>query len=325
MPYELAQKMPGSVIVTKNLDSFWILYNFNVDKATKKIEIMRGYFAAYISQKVGNPIIESLYKQQSQEKTDAYRKLEISNVASQKIIINNAKLVGSRFAQFSNEVSQLHLFDLSSENEHKKEWVDTKGWTPKCETPTGNADGSAPMKQTIGFGQVKDRHIYWLATQANGNGTERFAAATYFTANSLAGTILSLHQQDLPKIQLSVNEKPWSYPSGDEIPGHIQGYLMVAEGAFKSIALSGEIDNLINKVISKQLSKDILRYLSEVVQKYPTKSVSKAESKFSRTINTVHDTWENAIIPSTPELPIEILYMEGLNSNTDKVVDLIVK
>lgn len=317
MPYELVQQSPSSVIVTKNLESFWVLYNFNVNKATKKIEIISGYFAAYISQKSGNPLIESLYKQQSTEKNDAYRKFEISNVAAQKIAINNARLVDSRFAQFSNEVSQIHLFDLSEENEHKKEWVDTKGWTPKFSNPIKNDDGKYFLKQTIGFGSVKDRYIYWLATQANENGTERFAVATPFIANSLAGTILSLHQQDLPKIQISVDEKPWSYPSGEEIPGDIQGYLMVAEGAFKSITLSGEIDTLIKKVTSKQPSKDILTYLSEIIHKYPT--------PIHRTINTAPVTSSSALIPSSPELPIEILYLEGLNSSPDKVVDLIVK
>ncbi|GJD19163.1 hypothetical protein RIVM261_041190 [Rivularia sp. IAM M-261] len=317
MPYELVQQSPGSVNVTKNLESFWILYQFNVNKATKKIEIIRGYFAAYISQKSGNPLIESLYKQQSKEKNDAYRKFEISNIASQKIGINNARLVDSRFAQFSNEVSQIHLFDLSDENEHKKEWIDTKGWTPKFSNPSKNDDGKYFLKQTINFGQVKDRYVYWLATQANENGTERFAVATPFIANSLMGTILALHQQDLPKIQISVDEKPWSYPSGEEIPGDIQGYLMVAEGAFKSITLSGEIDTLIKKVTSKQPSKDILTYLSEIIHKYPT--------PIHRTINTAPVTSSSALIPSNPELPIEILYMEGLNSSPDKPVDLIIK
>lgn len=318
MPYELVQQSPGSVNVTKNLESFWILYNFNVNIATKKIQIERGYFATYISQKSGNPLIESLYKQQSKEKNDANRKLEISNVASQKIGINNARLVDSRFAQFSNEVSQLHFFELSAQNEHKKEWIDTKGWTPKFSNPSKNDDGKYFLKQTLNFGQVKDRYIYWLATQANENGTQRFAVATPFIANSLMGTILALHQQDLPKIQISVDEKPWSYPSGEELPGNIKGYLMVAEGAFKCITLSGEIDTLIEKAaLENKASKEIFTYLSEIIPKYPT--------PIYRTINTAPVTSSSAIIPSNPELPIEILYMEGLNSSADKFVDLIIK
>lgn len=315
MPYKLKQTSPGSVEVTSNLDSFWFFYNFNVDQGTKKVEIERGYFAAYICQKSGKPFIQSLYGDSNAKKEDLYRKLEISNVAEQKISINNARLVDSRFSEFSNEVSQLHLFDFSDENEHKKEWIDTKGWSPKFKNPTKNDDGKYFIKHTLDFGQVKDRYIYWLATQANANGTERFGLAVPFIANSLMGTILALHQQDLPKIQISVDEKSWPYPSGQELPGAINGFMMVAEGAFKAIALSGEVDNLIQQVTSDKPSKDILANLSQIIHGYPT--------PISRTINTAPVTSSNSVVPSSPELPIEILYLEGLNSTNP--VDMIIK
>ena len=315
MPYKLKQTSPGSVEVTSNLESFWFFYNFNVDEGTKKVQIERGYFAAYICQKSGKPFIQSLYGDSNQKKEDLYRKLEISNVADQKISINNARLVDSRFSQFSNEVSQLHLFDFSDEPEHKKEWVDTKGWSPKFKNPTKNDDGKYFLKQTLDFGQVKDRYIYWLSTQANANGTERFSLAVPFIANSLMGTILALHQQDLPKISISVDEKSWPYPSGQELPGAINGFLMVAEGAFKAIALSGEVDNLIKQVTSDKPSKEILADLSQIIHRYPT--------PISRTINTAPVTSSNSVVPSSPELPIEVLYLEGLNSTNP--VDMIIK
>jgi hypothetical protein len=315
MPYKLKQTSPGSVEVTSNLESFWFFYNFNVDEGTKKVQIERGYFAAYICQKSGKPFIQSLYGDSNQKKEDLYRKLEISNVADQKISINNARLVDSRFSQFSNEVSQLHLFDFSDEPEHKKEWVDTKGWSPKFKNPTKNDDGKYFLKQTLDFGQVKDRYIYWLSTQANTNGTERFGLAVPFIANSLMGTILALHQQDLPKISISVDEKSWPYPSGQELPGAINGFLMVAEGAFKAIALSGEVDNLIKQVTSDKPSKEILADLSQIIHRYPT--------PISRTINTAPVTSSNSVVPSSPELPIEVLYLEGLNSTNP--VDMIIK
>ena len=315
MGYKLKQTSPGSVEVTSNLESFWFFYNFNVDEGTKKVQIERGYFAAYICQKSGKPFIQSLYGDSNQKKEDLYRKLEISNVADQKISINNARLVDSRFSQFSNEVSQLHLFDFSDEPEHKKEWVDTKGWSPKFKNPTKNDDGKYFLKQTLDFGQVKDRYIYWLSTQANTNGTERFGLAVPFIANSLMGTILALHQQDLPKISISVDEKSWPYPSGQELPGAINGFLMVVEGAFKAIALSGEVDNLIQQVTSDKPSKEILADLSQIIHRYPTPT--------SRTINTAPVTSSNSVVPSSPELPIEVLYLEGLNSTNP--VDMIIK
>ena len=135
------------------------------------------------------------------------------------------------------------------------------------------------------------------------------------------GTILALHQQDLPKIQISVDEKSWPYPSEQELPGAINGFLMVAEGAFKSISLSGEIDNLIQLVKpdenTKEVkrSKEVIALLSQIIHRYPT--------AISRTLNTAPATNSNSIVPSEPELPIEVLYMEGLNSTNP--VDMIIK
>lgn len=315
MPYKLTQTGPGNVEVTKNLESFWFFYNFNVDEGTKKVEIKRGFFAAYLCQKSGKPFIKSLYEDSNEKKEDLYRKLEVSNVAGQKISINHARLVNSRFSQFSNEVSQLHLFDFSDEDEHKKEWLDTKGWSPKFKNPTKNDDGKYFLKHTLSLGQVKDRYIYWLATQANTNGTERFSLALPFINTPLIGTILGLHQQDLPKIQISVDEKSWPYPSEQELPGAINGFMMIAEGAFKSIALSGEMDSLINEVTSDKPSKDLMVYLSQKIHGYPT--------PINRTINTAPRTDSDSVVPSDPELPIEIIYMEQLNSTNP--VDMIIK
>ena len=315
MPYKLVQTSPGSVDVTSGLESFWFFYNFNVDEGTKRVEIERGLFAAYICQKSGKPFIQSLYGDTNDKKEDSYRKLEISNVAEQKISINNARLVDSRFSQFSNEVSQLHLFDFSDEDEHKKEWIDTKGWSPKFKNPTKNDDGKYFLAHTLSFGQVKDRYIHWLTSQATDKGTERFGLAVPFIANSLMGTILALHQQDLPKIQISVDEKSWPYPSGQELSGAINVFLMVAEGAFKAIALSGEIDGLLQEVTSDKPSKEILANLSEIIHRYPT--------PIERTIRTAATTSSNSVVPSSPELPIEVLYLEGLNSTNP--VEMIVQ
>lgn len=317
MPYKLVQTSPNSVDVTKNLESFWFFYNFNVDEGTKKIEIKRGYFAAYLSQKSGKPFIQSLHGEPDENKEDLYRKLEISNVAGQKITINHARLVDSRFSQFSNEVSQLHLFDFSDEDEYKKEWIDTKGWAPKFKNPTRNDDGKYFLKHTLDFDQAKERYVYWLSTQANSNGTERFGVAVPFIANSLMGTLLALHQEDFPGIQISVDEKPWSYPKGGEpeLPGAVNGFLMVCEGAFKSIPLSGAIDDLVKEVTSNRRSKEIMSNLSQMVHGYPT--------PISRTLDTAPATDSSALIPSDPELPIEYLYMQQLNSTNP--VEMIIK
>ncbi len=324
MPYKLVQSSPSSVDVTSGLESFFIFYKFNVDRGSRRIEIQKGYFAAYLSQKSGKPFIQSLYGDANAGKEDSYRKLEISNVAEQKISINNVRLVDSRFSQFSNEVSQLHLFDFSDEKKHKKNWIDTKGWSPKFRNPTANDDGKYFIEQKFSFDQVKDRYLYWVSSQANGNKTERIALCLPFISNSLITTFLSNYKEVLPQLQLTLDEKSWSYPpSNDEdLPGAVEGFLMVAEGAFKCVALNGEIDNLLQDITGEEkTSKDVIMALSKIVSRYPT--------SITRTLNTATRNDSNSIIPSTPELPIEVLYMEKLNNtektdNTDSV-DMLLK
>lgn len=313
MPYTLVQLSPDKEVkVTKNLESFFIFYNFNVDGGTKKIEIQNGYFAAHISQKSGLPFIQSLYKDSNDKVKDKNRKLEISNVAEQKIRINNLRLVNSRFSQFSNEVSQLHLFEFSEEMD-KTTWIDAQSWQPIFHKPDGNDDGQYHLEHLLSFGKTEELYIYWLSTQSNENGTERIALSAPFIHKSLLTTVLSNHQKDLPKLQITIDKfekKTWNYPSsGDQtLPGDINGFLMVAEGAFKSMTLSGEIDNLLQQITgSGKTSKDVIALLSQIVARYPT--------SISRTLDTASRTDSNAIIPSTPELPIEILYMEKLNSS----------
>ena len=94
---------------------------------------------------------------------------------------------------------------------------------------------------------------------------------------------------------------------------------MVAEGAFKSITLSGEIDNLLQQVSAPgKTSKDIITLLSQIVARFPT--------KISRTLITANDTSSNAIVESkeSKPRPIEVLYMERLNSMGNPV-DMIIK
>lgn len=315
MSYKLKQTSPESVEVTSNLESFCFFYSFKVNQS-KIVELQKGYFAVYISQRSGKPFIQSFYDNSNEEKKNVYRKLEISNLAEQKISINDALLANSRLSQFSNEVSQLHLFELFDEEEARQDCIDTKGWTPKFKNPTQNDDGKYFLRQTFSLGQATDRYIYWLAEQANNKKTERFSVAVPFIANSLTGTILALHKQELPKIQIIADEKTWPYPKEQELPTQkLRGYVMVAEGAFKAIPLTGEVDNLMQQTTSNKTSEEILTYLSQIVHGYPT--------PISRTLNTAAITKSNSVVPSEPELPIEVLCLEGLNSESP--VDMIIK
>jgi hypothetical protein len=308
MSYTLVQTSPGNINVTEDLESFFLCYRFNVDTG-KKFLLQQGFFAVYISQKSGPPLVQSLYDDSELGKGDQERKLELSNTAGHKILVNYPRLVNSRFSQFSNEISQLHLFEFNNNlsAQQKNNSIDTKGWTPDFNSPQENDDGIYFLEQTLSFADVKSRYVYWLASQTNSSKTERFALAVPFVSTSLIGTICGLHNQFFPKVEISVDGKLWSYPDSNQGGGQgaLQGFVMVVDGAFKAIPLSVEIDTLCELIGPQGNNNAIISYLSRLVHSYPT--------KVSRNLSTVSNTQNNSIILSDPKLPIEILYMEGLN------------
>jgi hypothetical protein len=72
---------------------------------------------------------------------------------------------------------------------------------------------------------------------------------------------------------------------------------------------------LIEQVTSNKPSKEILANLSQIIHRYPT--------PIERTLNTAPVTGSNSVVPSSPELPIEVLYLQELN--TTNPVDMIIK
>lgn len=316
MPYTLIEKKAtGEVTVTDSLESFWLFYNFIIDQATKVIDIRRGFCAVYISKQSGLPNIKSLNDGDSGINND--RKLEIINRGNHKVILNKLRLVDSRFSQFSNEESQLHLFDFSPFNPDKLEWINAQGWSPTFTNSTKNDNHTEFIKQLFSFNDIKDRQIFWLSTQSNSNGTERVTLALPFVSKPLLTNLLSSHNQPCPEIKISVDEKNWTYSKSADpnLPGAVEGFIMVAEGAFKSIALSGEIDDVLKQNSAAVPSEEIMVYLSKIVQNYPT--------PIKRNLITVANTKSDSVVPSSPQLPIEILYLEHLNSINP--VDLIIR
>lgn len=318
MSYNLIQTRPDRIDVTKDLESFFLCYHFNVEAGGKTFQLQKGFFAVYLSQKSGPPFIQSLYNDNDLGKEDEERDLELSNRGGYKVAVKSTRLVNSRFAQFSNEVSQLHLFEFTDlDDQKKKESINTKEWTPQFKTPLKNDNDRYFLKHTLSFNSVKDRYVYWLSTQTNANGTERFAVAVPFIATSVIGTTVALHNEKFPKVEISVDGKSWSYPKGgeDDVEGNLKGFVIVADGAFKAMELNSNIDKLCELSGQQTNTDEVMNYLSQVVHKYPT--------KLCRNLNTISNTKDNSIVLSEPNLPIEILYMEGINS--DNPMPLIIK
>ena len=305
MHYTFEQTIPKNIKITASMESFWLFYNFEINSATKIITIndKEGMFAVYISQKSGPPFIPKLNMDPLNTSN-----FEITDRGGQKIQLNHVRLVESRLVEFSNEVAQLHLFKFSNNAPvEPPKWINTGGWAPQFTNPTHNKGNVPFLKHLFELdGKIQNRYIYWISAQEDGQGTKSFALAMPFLGQSPFQTILSEDGNPLPKIDILMNNHTWSYPppGNTSLPGAIKGFAMVADGAFKSIALNSAIDEWLD--VDTNDTSTVITKLSQVVGDYPT--------SISRTLNTAHVVNKDSVVQAEPDPAVEILYMGKLNS-----------
>lgn len=307
MQYQFEQTDQQKVF-TPSFDSFWLFYDFRVSASTKIITINDAMFAVYLSQKSGG---KSINKPEFREQNEAGT-FEITEVAGkQKIKLSQATLLASRLVEFSNEIGRLHLFKFwETSTDDPKMWIEPK-WTSKAKNPDKNDDNSLFLNHELDFGDINKRYIYWLSTQEDNNGTSSVALAMPFLNNSPFSLLLSKHRDELPIIKISSSKHgTWQYPEAgaEDLPGELQGFAMVCAGAFKSIALSSEIDEYYQFAESQPEQqggkKAIIAKLSKAVHEY----------KPFRTLSTVTMTDQDSVVSVPSDKPIEVLYLEKLNS-----------
>ncbi len=328
MPYIWSKTgKPTSTELTARLESFWLYYDFVVDRGNRQITIGDGYYAVYLSQASGPPAVL--------KPAAADRDFTLDDTAGNVVQLKHAALIQSRVVEYSNEFNHLHVFKFD-DAANATTWIDASGWNPGFTNPDTNEGNRVFWPHTATFGAYEakkgekpkagapaaspgftERYVYWLMARENASGTRALGAVMPFLNPSCLSHILSGDNKVMPPLKLKVQSRPdWTYfPTGVKtFPGDVKGYVMVAQGAFKAIDLSSELESWHLQGPSGPTEEVLVAdRLADLVHR---------AGKLRRTLETCDDTKHDSVIPASPDGPVEVLYLDSLN-NRVKVPALI--
>jgi hypothetical protein len=109
----------------------------------------------------------------------------------------------------------------------------------------------------------------------------------------------------VPALSVDLTNGQWSYFGQANLPGQVTGYSMVAQGAFKSIAVSSELEAWL--LSANVTTRDVHDRLAAVVN-------ACMRRRLQRDLETVDDTGNNEVVAASPDGPVEVLYLDGLNT-----------
>jgi hypothetical protein len=300
MPHTWKPAGAGGAL-TQKLESFWLYFDFVVNPNNRKVSVGDGYFAVYLSQQSGPPA--------AAKPDGAGRNFEIKDEDVNTLRMQNADLILSRLVEYSNEFNRLHLYKFDN-GVAKNSWITTNQFSPQFTNPRTNKNRRPFWNHTLNFDTMQNRYVYWLMAKENASGTQSIAVVTPLLAPSLMGSMLAKDGNVMPQLSINVQARTaWTYfpSSARNFPGNVYGYVMIAQGAFKAIGLGRDVESWYIEPNSLDPGA-IADRLAETVHR---------ASSLRRTLETAAETKHDAVIPPSAAVPVELLYLDSLNSRND--------
>jgi hypothetical protein len=309
MPYTLTQaavaqmEQPEVTIAEgKTCESFFLYFQFVITAATRVVTVNYGRFAAYVSGTTSEAHFEPPWA--------GPQNLQISDTGMQQVTLSHVQHVRSRPVGFSNEESRLHLWEFVPHTPAAT-WLNEGAYTPPFTAPNSNRDGATFRGRALTCGAaVQSRYAYTVLSGEDVGGTAMLAVVMPYLNSSVAATILTHDNRVLPTLIL---ERPvlgnWVYPPAGStaLPGDAVGYVLVAQGAFKAIDLSSELDDWYIPAAAQVTHEQFAARLAALAHR-------AASQRLSRNLETAHDNDHNAVIHASPDMPVEVLYLKDLNT-----------
>jgi len=303
-------------IITPHLKGFWLYVGFIVDPTTGWVTAGPGYAAFDYSEDsnkfTANPPTAIPFdgRGRSYEISDATNKLELSQ----------AKAVRSYKVEYANEVRRLHLLTFDG-MQSRSTWFNDGNFDPAFNIPEIDADGNPFLQRTLKYDKIQGRYVFSAHTEENNKGTSTVILTLPFLKASLFNNILKVALDPnvspekalvppkiMPTLSVSTGtEQTWSYFDGDRPwKGAVNGFVMVCQGAFKAMELNLCLaDWRQNGEVFTQTNQTILQELVRITHN---------STRFTRTVENVDETTDNAIYSGSLDGPVEVLYLGNLNS-----------
>ena len=297
-------------VITSHLKSFWLYVGFSVDPATGWITVGSGY-AAFDYSADSNNYTKHPPNNLPLEGANNYEITHHTNT----IELFHAHLVKSYKAEYANEAKRLHLVKFDDAEPHSS-WFKDADYDPAFETPKKNRDKNPILKREVTFDTLTDRYVFSAHTAEDENGTSTLMLTLPFLKSALFSNILATQSDAshmMPTFTVKTDAGEWNYFQGaTPWPGAVNGFVMVCQGAFKAIDVNLCAEDWLPQdgaftANDNTLFKELMR-------------TTHQNTRFTRTAETVDDTTETAAFKGSLDRPVEILYLDGLNSKGHKVV-----
>jgi hypothetical protein len=311
MNYTMKANDATNQVLTTQLQSFFAWLELQVAQANNALTIPKGYFATHLSRS-GPPIFKT-----ADWDCDSY---EINGRAGLgKFTVNHAKPRDRRGDEFTPEFWHMQLCEFDV-NQGRNSWLDTSAWKAPFEHPLFKAENPDLKRYlfhelTVQGTKIQDRWVHATGQQQTNGVTNAVSLVMPFSGPTLAGDLLAAasHPGFMPMLTVHIfyghldRTRPnhtWTHFHGDstQLPGAVSGFLLVLQGAFKSILY----DDLKSWDLSGWNPEKVADRLQAVAARYPL---------FRRTFETVGDSEQSSVItPPADNRPVEVLFLQGLKS-----------
>lgn len=342
MPYSIYRgEKPGKAAWMASTESFWAYVDFDVTQRGGIVGVSRGYWAVCTSGDGRRVPI-------GQPQFDALSTYTIQGPHGGLIRFRDSTLIASIETEFGNEFANLHLFrfplppdappdggeDAPADEAPAAEgapisWLDLSGWNVVHDEPKIADDRTDLLVQRVSLkGHLRPR--YTAARRMVFSGPARMSSLSLllpFDDASCIKAIQALNGQPMPLLTLSAAKKPAreaadevslggprllfeseNYAAGRALPGQPHGFAMIAHGAFKAIPWA-EVGQW---YLRRSQPHEILDRLERTVVAYNQTSTDRPQP-FVRTLETADETRRNAIIPQSPDDPVEVFHLRELS------------
>jgi hypothetical protein len=315
MAFKLIELAPPERLVTPHLESFWIYNRLKVGAANGELTFQEGWAAVLVSlarrpQLTIPPWTATAYRIEGGQGVGSFT-------------IQNAYPKERRADQLVGEHSWLQLCEFHDASQARS-WFDDSRWSapfthPLLSTPDTKTDPSRYLFHELTLGNVTDRWAHWVSGRATAVGTEAVSVLMPFSGPTLLGTLLAAAENPRHMPRLTINtfyghhdrnrpDHTFTHFHGDNtaLPGDVEGFVMVMQGAFKAILLGPDLESWHLSADQGWNAERICNRLAAVAARYPA---------FRRTVETAAESETlSVIMPPPGNRPAEFLFLKGLRS-----------
>lgn len=307
----------GNNNLNASLESFLFYMPFQVHVNTGIVEAHQGangYFAYHVGWTSTQDFTSRPLHPQRPGAAGMVQNYTIREAGGQgNITIKSARLKESRYEVRSNELSCLHLFELSANLAvGSRKWLDLAQWAYTPPAPRENEDGTGFAPAGISFGGLEAQHLFKYM-EYHVNGWKQALFMMPFKQNGAFSTILDAWDNNAPIPSVSISPLgQGNRPTVRFFQNYVAniaptGFVMVAQGAFKAMATSS-----LKEWSGRNLDANNVMAMCEECVNNAVGQETRNQHIVTSTLESSDSSRMNSIPLASVDGPLEVLFLEDM-------------